>query len=295
ETVEMRCAIMTSPYSSSSESGSVAEVSVRYRIGWSAGLTFWKDGGAGMFGGSWRAAAAIADWTSRAAPSRFLDRLNWSVICVDPCVEVEFMLSRPAIVVNCFSRGVATEDATVSGEAPGSAAETWIVGKSTLGRSEIGSSRYPMMPKARMPSMTRVVMTGRRMKISAIFMTPSRRGSRGLPLGLLDLDARAGRQAQLPVGDDALSRGKAAADDRERAVQARNRHLARFDGHVALDHVDVLAGLAVLDRLRRDDDGVGLGRERQDDVHVLARPERMVLVGERRLQEDRPGRRVHPV
>ncbi len=39
ETVEMRWAIMTSPYSSSSESGSVFEVSARYITGWSAGLT----------------------------------------------------------------------------------------------------------------------------------------------------------------------------------------------------------------------------------------------------------------
>ena len=63
------------------------------------------------------------------------------MIAVEPCEELEFMLSRPAIVVNCFSSGVATDDATVRGEAPGSDAETWIVGKSTLGRSEIGSSR----------------------------------------------------------------------------------------------------------------------------------------------------------
>ena len=83
------------------------------------------------------------------------------------------MLSSPAIVENCFSSGVATEDAIVSGEAPGSDAETWIVGKSTLGRSEIGRSRYPMTPKRRIPTMTSVVMTGRRMNSSAMFMRPS--------------------------------------------------------------------------------------------------------------------------
>ncbi len=94
-----------------------------------------------MFGGSCRAAAEIADWTSSAAPSRLRVRLNWSVICVEPCVLVEFMLSRPAIVENWRSSGVATEDAIVSGEAPGSAAATWIVGKSTFGRSDTGSRR----------------------------------------------------------------------------------------------------------------------------------------------------------
>src|SRR6476661_2687009 len=113
-----------------------------------------------MFGGSCREAAEMADWTSSAAPSRFRERLNWSVIWVEPCVEVELMLSRPAIVENWRSRGVATEEAIVSGEAPGSDAETWIVGKSTLGRSETGSSRYAMIPKMRIPAMTSVVVTG---------------------------------------------------------------------------------------------------------------------------------------
>ena len=94
-----------------------------------------------MLGGSCRAAAAIADCTSSAAPSKLRERLNCSVIWVEPWLEVEFMLSRPAIVVNCFSSGVATDEATVSGEAPGRAAETWIVGKSTLGRSLIGRAR----------------------------------------------------------------------------------------------------------------------------------------------------------
>ena len=83
----------------------------------------------------------MAAWTSCAAESRLRDRLNWSVICVTPWMLDEFIESRPAIVVNCRSRGVATAEAIVSGEAPGSAAVTWIVGKSTLGRSLIGSKR----------------------------------------------------------------------------------------------------------------------------------------------------------
>jgi hypothetical protein len=72
-------------------------------------------------------------------------------------------------VENWRSSGVATEAAIVSGEAPGRPAETWIVGKSTLGRSEIGSRRYAMTPKSRIPSMISVVATGRRMKISDRF------------------------------------------------------------------------------------------------------------------------------
>jgi hypothetical protein len=45
------------------------------------------------------------------------------------------------MVENCFSSGVATEEAMVSGLAPGSLADTWMVGKSTLGRSLTGRRR----------------------------------------------------------------------------------------------------------------------------------------------------------
>ena len=68
------------------------------------------------------------------------------MIDVAPWVEEELMLSRPAIVVNCRSSGVATEEAIVSGDAPGRAAETCMVGKSTLGRSEMGRRRYAITP-----------------------------------------------------------------------------------------------------------------------------------------------------
>src|SRR5512140_479751 len=110
-------------------------------IGWSAGFTFWYDGGLGIPGGSCRCVAAIAALTSCAALSRFRLRLNWSVICVEPIALVEFMLSRPAIVVNCRSSGVATADAMVSGLAPGRLAFTTRVGKSTFGRSLTGKDR----------------------------------------------------------------------------------------------------------------------------------------------------------
>ena len=83
----------------------------------------------------------MAACTSWAAASRLRLRLNWSVTCVTPRMLDEFMLSRPAIVVNWRSSGVATAEAIVSGLAPGSAAVTWIVGKSTFGRSETGRSR----------------------------------------------------------------------------------------------------------------------------------------------------------
>ena len=44
---------------------------------------------------------------------------NWIVMSVPPCVLVELMLVTPAIEVNCFSSGSATDAAIVSGLAPG--------------------------------------------------------------------------------------------------------------------------------------------------------------------------------
>ena len=63
------------------------------------------------------------------------------MICVRPSALDDVIESMPAIVVNCFSSGVATAEAIVSGLAPGSAAATWMVGKSMLGRSLTGRSR----------------------------------------------------------------------------------------------------------------------------------------------------------
>jgi hypothetical protein len=57
--MEMRWDIAVSANSSTTESGSVGELSAIYRTGWSAGLTFWYVGGYGKFGGSSFAAFAI--------------------------------------------------------------------------------------------------------------------------------------------------------------------------------------------------------------------------------------------
>ena len=139
--MEMRCARLVSAYSSTVESGSVGELSARYRMGWSAGFTFWYEGGVGMPGGSWGAAAAMAACTSWAAASMLRSRLNCRVIWVRPSALDDVIESMPAMVENCRSSGVATADAMVSGLAPGRLAATWMVGKSTLGRSLTGSRR----------------------------------------------------------------------------------------------------------------------------------------------------------
>ena len=99
------------------------------------------------------------------------------------------------MVENCRSSGVATEDAIVSGLAPGSAARHLDRREVDVGqiadRQRRGSA---MMPKSRMPIMTSVVMTGRLMKSSAHD-----------PASAFDLDLGARLQAQLAVGDHRLA------------------------------------------------------------------------------------------
>ncbi len=112
------------------------------KIGASAGFTLRNVGGVVIVGGSCFSAAEIADCTSSAAASMLRSSVNCSVIWVWPMPLTEVIESSDGIVENCFSSGVATADAIVSGEAPGNVALTWIVGKSTFGRSDTGSSRY---------------------------------------------------------------------------------------------------------------------------------------------------------
>ncbi len=80
------------------------------------------------------------------------------------------IVSMPAIVSNCLISGVATEDAIVSGEAPASWAETKIVGKSARGNAATGSRVNAIEPASRTPTISRIVATGRRMKISEKFI-----------------------------------------------------------------------------------------------------------------------------
>jgi hypothetical protein len=58
----------------------------------------------------------------------------------------------------------------VAGLAPGRAACTWMVGKSTWGRSLTDSARYAMMPNRAIPSINRLVAMGRRMNGSETFI-----------------------------------------------------------------------------------------------------------------------------
>ena len=57
---------------------------------------------------------------------------------VDPCTLFALIVWIAGIVENCLMSGVATEFAIVSGDAPGSWAETVMTGKSTFGSAATG-------------------------------------------------------------------------------------------------------------------------------------------------------------
>ena len=110
-------------------------------IGASAGLTFLYEGLLGKLLGSWPRAALMAAWTSRAAASMLRLRSNCKTTDVEPN-ELDGVISvTPAMRPNWRSSGVATDEAMVSGLAPGSLAETWMVGKSTCGKGETGRKK----------------------------------------------------------------------------------------------------------------------------------------------------------
>src|SRR5260370_36528174 len=122
----------------------IGEVSARSRIGASAGLTFRYVGLFGRLAGNWLRAALIAACTSRAAASISRLSANCRVTLVEPRKLVEVISVIPAMRPNCRSSGVATAEAIVSGLAPGSEADTEMVGNSTSGNGETGRNLEAM-------------------------------------------------------------------------------------------------------------------------------------------------------
>ena len=136
-------------------------VSPRIMIGASAGFTLRYVGLPGRFAGRYVRAALIAACTSRAAPSMFRLRSNWIVIPVEPSPLDEVISVTPAMCPNCRSSGVATLDAMISALAPGSPAPTLIVGKSTCGSGDTGSTVNAIAPAIATATVSSVVATGR--------------------------------------------------------------------------------------------------------------------------------------
>src|SRR6201996_2212323 len=131
-----------------------------------------------MFLGNCPLAALMAASTSDPAPSMLRDRSNCRTIWVELVWLDDVISDTPGIRANCDSSGCATEDAIVSGSAPGRLAETWIVGKSTSGSGATGNCGYAMMPTKRMPTISNDVAIGRRMNGAEIppAMSVSRSG-----------------------------------------------------------------------------------------------------------------------
>src|SRR6516162_4574647 len=132
-------------------------------IGASAGLTLRYVGLAGRLAGRNVRAALIPAWTSRAAKSMSRPRSNCMVMEVVPRELEEVISVRPAMWPNWRSRGAATEDAMISALAPGRIAATAIVGKSTCGNGETGSTVKATAPAMATATVNSVVATGRRM------------------------------------------------------------------------------------------------------------------------------------
>src|SRR5271156_3599348 len=106
----------------------VSEVRARNRMGESAGLVFLQKGFCGSAAGNWLRAALMAAWTSRAAASMLRLRSNCRVILVDPSELDDVISLTPAMWPSWRSSGVATDDAMVSGLAPGKAELTLMAG-----------------------------------------------------------------------------------------------------------------------------------------------------------------------
>src|SRR5580698_1467851 len=80
---------------------------------------------------------------------------------VEPSVLFDVISLIPAIRPNWRSSGVATEDAMVSGLAPGRLVEIEMEGKSTCGSGATGRKLYATAPEIPSAMVSSVVATGR--------------------------------------------------------------------------------------------------------------------------------------
>ena len=90
---------------------------------------------------------------------------------VEPSVLTDVIWVMPEIWPNRRSSGAATVEAMVSGLAPASVTDTWMVGKSTCGSGATGSSGKATMPVSANAIISSEVAIGRRINISETFMS----------------------------------------------------------------------------------------------------------------------------
>ena len=102
----------------------------------------------------------MAACTSRAAPLMSRFKSNCSVIELEPSVLDEVISFTPAMWPSWRSSGAATDDAMISGLAPGSDAPTLMVGKSTCGSGATGNCKYATAPASAIAIVSSAVPTG---------------------------------------------------------------------------------------------------------------------------------------
>src|SRR5271156_6931090 len=102
----------------------------------------------------------MADSTSRVAASMLRFKSNCRVMLTWPSVLCEVISVTEEIRPNSRSSGVATEEAMISGLAPGKDADTETVGKSTCGNGETGSTLNAAIPDRAIAAVSRVVAMG---------------------------------------------------------------------------------------------------------------------------------------
>src|ERR1700727_269486 len=100
-----------------------------------------------------------------------------------PSELAEVISETPAMWPNWRSSGVATDEAMICALAPGKLAETEMVGKSTCGSGDTGSTVNAIAPAIAMAIVNNVVATGRRINSSEGFMTALRVELSRLPPG----------------------------------------------------------------------------------------------------------------
>src|ERR1700710_1117525 len=143
----------------------------------------------------------------------------------------------------------ATEAAIVSALAPGRVAVTAMVGKSTRGSAETGSSRKANTPKAMIEAVMSVVITGLRIQSSESVIA-SRSG-----LARPRLNPRAVGQQQLAVHHDVLAAGQPLGDHGLSLEGTVDLYRLNFR-NTFLDHEHVIAVLAALHRDRGQHYGI---------------------------------------
>src|SRR5207245_8373563 len=158
-----------------------------------------------------------------------------------------------------------------------------------------------MAPNSRIADVTSVVMMGRRIKSSGMFIATWQQSVvRSVSVAchsslVLNLHLGSRKKHKLTVGHHFFSGLETLLDDRYAAKRGtgNNRHDSYTE--VGLDHKDILARLTRLHGLVPDHDHLGPAGKGQHHVDELPGPQPPVGIGESPLEQDRPGRSIDGV